>query len=880
MIAKDGGDPQRTGSVDVTINVLDANDNAPVFENISHVAVILESHELDSIVHRVSAIDKDKGDNGRVTYSFSEQTLKDYGKIFRIDANKGNIFLRMGLDREKQVEYWLYVVASDSPAEGRLTTQTTVNIHLIDLNDNAPHIKLSPDKIPHELSLLSRTETFVAHFTVNDPDYKDNGQLWCWISTNYATHHDSIDTEIMLEDMMALNFSTDYNFSLLRMHPTEFKIVTSRNFSISDDVSISFVITCHDMGTPVLTSQKTFTVSFVMPEYELETRFKRTQYTLMVQENNKVGAPLMQLELVKRPKINSYDPPLIGAKRKQYISDRPITDLSAYKFSVTKKDRYKWHVASVNGSGWVLAQIIFDRENIPLYNLEIVALLKSSFTTFENSTHKRSSLHRSQYRSKADRTISKTNLRIEVEDMDDERPFFMQPDYHFYVSDRGAMTLGSIVGVVKAVDKDTAKYSSITYRLSHSSSPSSSFPSSSYYSSSSLSSSFSDKTASTQPPLDRPSLSLPFQIHSKTGLISLNRRLDYESLLRHSDSPYVFNALAESTYRKRKVHAKVKVQVEYGDNNNHNDVILIDFNSISQTASGLAKHNPTVYLRDDAKTGDEIVAWTQKVNRPECCLKYRLVQEVVEGKASLNSLTPSQRLNLFNVDPLTGSIKINFDVASLSSSIHVKLTIIMVNDTSMLDNYERNFVQRHASTQVDSGSLRVVFQKYTSHALHAKQVYKILSSEKLAVILSVTLVAIFTAILALLVIICLAKLKKMRIYNFNQTRTNAKLSVSGDNFATTTINANAIAQLNNNNLTLNKVKHSDSNYYATYNTEHNVVSNNFLKTSIVDDCLLNDLGGRLPCEGHDDVTMTCHDESMTSLNGLLVGRSVDKKEVF
>ena len=835
--------------MDVGIRVLDANDNSPVFQKDPYFVQVLENTEKYSVIIRVVASDEDAGENGRVTYSLSDQTLKNYNDVFGIDANNGNLFVKKVLDREEQEKYWLYVIASDSPLEGRLTSQVSVVVKLIDLNDNQPQIKLSSDKIPRELSLLSKPGTFVAHFTVNDADHKDNGLLWCWMGTDFSTQHVSVD--VIMEEISSFNFSTDPNFSLLRMHPTEYKIVTSRKFSIPDDVNIDFVITCHDKGDPPLTSQESFEVAFVMPDFELETTFKKPQHSVMVQENNKVGAPLMQVELVKRPRKRSHDAKTNDAKRKLYIADRPITDLSAYKFSVTKRDKYTSPVASVNGSGWVIAQISFDRESVSFYNLEVVALIKLSFTAYRNTTS-----HKPPFKTKSDKAISKTILKIEVQDVDDERPAFQQPEYHFYVSGRSAMTVGSIVGVVKAFDKDSPKYSSITYSLVSLTSPL--YPPSEHSNRSSI---------------ERFSIFLPFQINPKTGLISLNRRLDYESLHRQSESPYVFNVIASSTFHRRVVHAKAKVHVEYGDEKHHNDVILIDFNSISTSSSDFAKQNPTVYLKKDAKKNDEIVAWTKNIKAAECCVRYRLEQEVVEGQASLDLLTPVQKVKLFNIDPLSGSIKLNFNVATLGSSLQVKLTIILVNDTS--DAYDSTFLKQRQSVHLDSKNIRVVYQKYSSHAMHVKQVYKLLSSEKLAVILSVTLVAIFTAILALLVIICLAKLKKMRIYNYNQARANAKLGLSNDNLATTTINANALTELNNDNSTLNKANHNN-NYQATYN---NTSNSNFLKTSIVDDCLLNDLAGRLPCEPQDDVTFKGPEESMTSLNGLLVGRGGDKKEV-
>ena len=858
MLAFDKGNPPRNSSLDVKIRVLDANDNLPIFHRDLNEVEILENNRAKNEIFRASAIDSDEGINGEVVYFLSPQTVKEYGDLFEINKITGSIFVKQRLDREKQEKYLLNIVASDSPMEGKLTSQMSLVVKLIDLNDNAPNIKLSLKKIPRKLSLLSKPETFVAHFTASDPDYKDNGEFWCWLGTNYTVMPDI--EEVTLEKIEEKNFTTDPNFSLLRMHPTEFKIVTSRKFSISDDITITFAVTCHDEGDTSKISQKKFDVVFILPESEMETSFKKKNYLVIVEENNEVGKPLIQLEIVNRPRLNSREEQINGAKRKKYIADRAVTDLSGYKFSVTKKDRYKSPIVSVNGSGWLIAEISFDREDTPLYNLEIVALHKSS-STYQNFPLE-VSVRKNVVKYKSEKRIFKTNLKIEVKDVDDEKPFFLKSEYHFGVSGRSAMTVGSIVGVVKAVDKDSSEFSSITYSLLF-------YPASNLVVNSQAS---SKNLLSTEPSIDK-SIYLPFQINRKTGLISLNRRLDYESLLRQSESPYVFNAVATSTFHKGFVNDKVKVYVEFGDTDNHNDVILIDFNSISLAASKITKQTPIVYLKEDSKVNDEIVAWTQNFNREECCIRYRLKQEIAEGQSSLDQLTTAQKDQLFIIDVLTGSIKLNFDVSSLISSLYVKLTIAIFNDTSLSNSFEQSYSQQHL-VEIDSGNIRIVYQKYASTALHSKQVYKILSSEKLAVILSVTLVAIFTSILALLVIICLAKLKKMRIYNYNQNRLNAKFDLAEVKLASTNVNANAIADLNSDKNTLSN---KNNNYYATYNAEQNTISNNFLKSSIIDDCLLNELGGRVPCEGHEDTTN--REESISSLNGLLITRCADKKEV-
>jgi len=55
-------------SATVILNVLDINDNSPVFHELFYSLEISENSNM-AVIHTIEAIDKDSGDNGRITYS-------------------------------------------------------------------------------------------------------------------------------------------------------------------------------------------------------------------------------------------------------------------------------------------------------------------------------------------------------------------------------------------------------------------------------------------------------------------------------------------------------------------------------------------------------------------------------------------------------------------------------------------------------------------------------------------------------------------------------------------------------------------------------------------------------------------------------------------
>lgn len=109
--ATDGGVPALSTTVTVYCNVVDLNDNAPIFEAGPHAADIVENMTVGSPVLTVTAQDLDSGDNGRVVYTI---VAGDDDGDFGVAAN-GTLFTRRPLDRERKSLYNLVLSATDNP---------------------------------------------------------------------------------------------------------------------------------------------------------------------------------------------------------------------------------------------------------------------------------------------------------------------------------------------------------------------------------------------------------------------------------------------------------------------------------------------------------------------------------------------------------------------------------------------------------------------------------------------------------------------------------------------------------------------------------------------------------------------------------------------
>uniref|UniRef100_A0A3P9LX98 Cadherin domain-containing protein n=1 Tax=Oryzias latipes TaxID=8090 RepID=A0A3P9LX98_ORYLA len=127
--------------MEIIINVIDMNDNKPIFEQTSYVAEVAESSPKGTTVIQVKATDADEpgNDNSIIKYTILSQEPKlPSDSMFAINSFNGAIMVEgVGLDREKYPEYTLEIQAADTKGEG-LTGKTKVTLKVTDSNDNPP----------------------------------------------------------------------------------------------------------------------------------------------------------------------------------------------------------------------------------------------------------------------------------------------------------------------------------------------------------------------------------------------------------------------------------------------------------------------------------------------------------------------------------------------------------------------------------------------------------------------------------------------------------------------------------------------------------------------------------------------------------------------
>uniref|UniRef100_A0A671P5S7 Protocadherin Fat 3-like n=1 Tax=Sinocyclocheilus anshuiensis TaxID=1608454 RepID=A0A671P5S7_9TELE len=134
--------------VDVEVKVLDVNDNKPLFETSSYVAMVMEGMPRGTRVIQVRALDPDWGSNGQVYYNLGPTLNQEQdkasgsksaaGAMFVIDSKTGWITTLGDLDHEMCPSYTFNVVASDLGEGVALSSTAIVTVAITDVNDNPP----------------------------------------------------------------------------------------------------------------------------------------------------------------------------------------------------------------------------------------------------------------------------------------------------------------------------------------------------------------------------------------------------------------------------------------------------------------------------------------------------------------------------------------------------------------------------------------------------------------------------------------------------------------------------------------------------------------------------------------------------------------------
>ncbi|XP_043924999.1 protocadherin alpha-C2-like [Protopterus annectens] len=229
VFAKDkAGLHSANSKCEVSINIIDLNDNTPEITFSSFLTKIPEDATLGTIVALIDVSDKDSGSNGVVYLKISG------GAPFKL-SRMGTYYSLVTsalLDREAVSQYNLTVTATDGGTPS-LTSQEAITIHIEDINDNPPVF----ERPVYEVYISENNAPGVSIISIkaSDPDYSSNGAVFYSIS-------DVTNQGKLMPNLISIN-------------PDNGNIYGMRSFDYEKLRELNIAVIAQDKGSPPLSSK-------------------------------------------------------------------------------------------------------------------------------------------------------------------------------------------------------------------------------------------------------------------------------------------------------------------------------------------------------------------------------------------------------------------------------------------------------------------------------------------------------------------------------------------------------------------------------------------------------------------------------------------------
>ncbi|XP_075020908.1 protocadherin alpha-2-like [Calonectris borealis] len=266
LTASDGGRPSLTGTMELVISVLDANDNAPQFNQSVYKVQLPESAAEGTLVARLNATDPDEGINSEVTYTATHFFPLSGRDVITVNPNTGEIRLTGALDFE-EVSIFDFRIEARDKGTPPLSGHCSVELEVLDVNDNAPEVWVTSLSVP--VPEDAAVGTVVALLSVSDRDSGANGRVRCAVRPA---------APFGLVARLAGSYSLVLREALDRERVAEYEVE----------------VRAEDGGAPPLRASRGLRVP-VSDVNDNAPAFAQAVYTVLARENNAAGAELARL---------------------------------------------------------------------------------------------------------------------------------------------------------------------------------------------------------------------------------------------------------------------------------------------------------------------------------------------------------------------------------------------------------------------------------------------------------------------------------------------------------------------------------------------------------------------------------------------------------
>nr|XP_008109818.1 PREDICTED: cadherin EGF LAG seven-pass G-type receptor 1 [Anolis carolinensis] len=496
--AQDGGrPPQINSSGMVSIQVLDVNDNAPIFVSTPFQATVLENVPVGYSVLHIQAVDADSGDNARLEYKLIEvahpsslvATVGDMSFPFQINNSTGWITVSVELDRETVENYHFGVEARDHGIPV-MTSSASVSITVLDVNDNSPtftekvyQLRLNEDAVVGSsvltLTAVDKDVNSVVTYQITSGntrnrfaitsqsagglitlalplDYKQERQYVLTVTASDGTLFDTVQVHINVTDANThrpVFQSSHYTVSVSEDKPVGTSIVTivATDEDTGENARITYVLEDNipqfriDPDTGTITTlmeldyedQASYTLAITAQDNGIPQKSDTTYVEILILDAND-NVPRFLRDRYQGAVFE--DVPLSTSVLQVSAVDRDSgpNGRLLYTFQGGDDGDGDFYIEATSGVIRTLRKL--DRENVAVYSLRAFAVDRGSPPL-----------------------KASVDIQVTVLDINDNPPVFEQDEFDIYVEENSPV--GSIVARISAVDPDEGTNAQIMYQI-------------------------------------------------------------------------------------------------------------------------------------------------------------------------------------------------------------------------------------------------------------------------------------------------------------------------------------------------------------------------------------------------------------------------------
>ncbi|VDD80718.1 unnamed protein product [Mesocestoides corti] len=695
LCVEDNGTPNPLSSrLGIHLDVLDENDNAPTFSKSNYFIIINESLPRGSVLLDLHAQDFDSGQNGYVSFELpipmteESKAIQQYFDVRTITPGYAKLFVRQSPDLDIGIEkqsdfrpaapgvhlrrsrdFALRIVATDNGSPWRHTSEATVTIRVLDVNDMVPKISVNYLISPHVSQQIRNMliggpslqkshgvvmenveRSLVAFVTVHDVDSGPWGQVSC------RTDNDAFKLVFIGGNGIEVETHEDNGEEepLSANNGLSFKLMTQRAFDREEKQQVNFHIICVDnvfktgqeqafvqdlspRDSGVLsgddgTGSKPFTVVSdrakqltgttlvsvrVLDENDCAPEFSQSLYTFSEEEN----VPDFANQPVAKGEGKSIG--IIQAH------DRDLNSMLTYTLLSVPQDAFQ--IDPQSGNLYIVRP--FDREAFLTSSYEGVEVRRDPATN-ESIVVAHFLARVSDGKHSAD-----TKIQVTIADVNDCPPVFEKNTYEFFVDENHRSLNGHPIGNVKAHDSDAGLKGKIIYRLQP----------------------VSDQMFSNSTNYLRDyNPNRHFKVDPNTGSISTLRPLDRERHIHHIFHVVAVDASGSPLYQKAINEKKGQFTATA--------TVTVIVNDENDNAPSITFPAPHATLRVEAGTPAGQQIFTVTATDPDAAengtVRYSLWQST-PPMAELRSQEAGAKSTIFAIDEQTGIVMLTEKLPSI-----------------------------------------------------------------------------------------------------------------------------------------------------------------------------------------------------------------------